>query len=207
MASFNPFDDLLTGNGSNNNNPFGAAAQPWPQSAVSPPQGNGGRSGGSGNGHDGAKDTLFDDAGGFFDSPAQPQSSSLSSPAAKAHNMSFSGLAEGDNDGGSGGPPAGRSEWPEYAVKVISTERMRALGYERAVAREIAILRLVAHPGVARLVSAFRWRDGAYQDIVAVANGARVRLGEQQKCLDAAVQAAAAVRRGHHAGWQSVLMI
>lgn len=56
----------------------------------------------------------------------------------------------------------GRSEWPEYAVKVISTTRIEELGYEGSVSREIAVLRLLSHPGIARMVSAFRWRDGAY---------------------------------------------
>ena len=32
----------------------------------------------------------------------------------------------------------------------------------RAVAREIATLRLMSHPGIARLVSSFKWRDGIY---------------------------------------------
>jgi serine/threonine protein kinase len=58
--------------------------------------------------------------------------------------------------------PPGRSEWPEYAVKVISTSKIRELGYEASVSREIAVLRLLSHPGIARMVSAFRWRDGAY---------------------------------------------
>lgn len=35
-------------------------------------------------------------------------------------------------------------------------------GYEESVRREIAILRLAAHPGIARLVASFRWREGAY---------------------------------------------
>jgi serine/threonine protein kinase len=54
------------------------------------------------------------------------------------------------------------STWPEYAVKVISTSVMQGLGYESAVRREIALLTIMTHPNVARLVSAFRWRDGAY---------------------------------------------
>lgn len=28
--------------------------------------------------------------------------------------------------------------------------------------REMAVLRLMSHPGVARLIASFRWRDGAY---------------------------------------------
>lgn len=36
------------------------------------------------------------------------------------------------------------------------------LSYEKSVTNEIACLRMFSHPGIARLVSAFRWRDGAY---------------------------------------------
>lgn len=55
-----------------------------------------------------------------------------------------------------------RSRWPEFAVKVVSTSKIEELGYERSISREIAILRTMTHPGVARLVSSFRFRDGAY---------------------------------------------
>jgi len=55
-----------------------------------------------------------------------------------------------------------RSQWPEYAVKVISTSKIQELGYESSVNREIAILRLLSHPGIARLISSFRFHDGAY---------------------------------------------
>ncbi|GMH49313.1 hypothetical protein TrRE_jg2653 [Triparma retinervis] len=55
-----------------------------------------------------------------------------------------------------------RSQWSEYAVKVISIKTIRSLGYSRSVNREIAVLRHLSHPGVARLVSAFRFRDGAH---------------------------------------------
>ncbi|GKZ00406.1 hypothetical protein MPSEU_000993600 [Mayamaea pseudoterrestris] len=55
-----------------------------------------------------------------------------------------------------------RSYWPEYAVKVISTEKIRELGYESSVQREIAVLRILSHPGIARLISSFRFQDGAY---------------------------------------------
>jgi serine/threonine protein kinase len=58
------------------------------------------------------------------------------------------------------GSPA--NSWPEYAVKIISTRTMAELGYEASVRREIAVLSVLTHPNVARLVSAFRWRDGAY---------------------------------------------
>lgn len=36
------------------------------------------------------------------------------------------------------------------------------LNYEKSVTNEIACLRILSHPGIARLISAFRWRDGAY---------------------------------------------
>jgi len=55
-----------------------------------------------------------------------------------------------------------RSQWPEYAVKVVSTEKIRELGYEASIRREIAALRVLSHPGIARLVSSFRFHDGAY---------------------------------------------
>ena len=44
----------------------------------------------------------------------------------------------------------------------MSTSRIRELGYERSISREIAILRTMSHPNVSRLVSSFRFRDGAY---------------------------------------------
>jgi len=56
----------------------------------------------------------------------------------------------------------GRSVWPEFAVKIISTSTVAELGYEQNVIREIAILRNLSHPGIARMVSCFRWRDGVY---------------------------------------------
>jgi len=56
-----------------------------------------------------------------------------------------------------------RSTWPEYAVKIVSTSKIEELGYEASVNREIAILRTqLFHPGIARLISSFRFRDGAY---------------------------------------------
>ncbi len=60
------------------------------------------------------------------------------------------------------GGGSGRSEWPEYAVKVILTDKLKELGYENNVSRELAALNILAHPGVARLVSSFRYTSGAY---------------------------------------------
>lgn len=39
---------------------------------------------------------------------------------------------------------------------------LQELNYEKSVTNEIACLRILSHPGIARLISAFRWRDGAY---------------------------------------------
>eukprot|EP00977_Amphora_coffeiformis_P010476 scaffold2452_cov194-Amphora_coffeaeformis.AAC.4 len=55
-----------------------------------------------------------------------------------------------------------RSNWSEFAVKVISTEKIQEFGYEYSIGREIAVLRMLSHPSVARLVSSFRFREGAY---------------------------------------------
>lgn len=55
-----------------------------------------------------------------------------------------------------------RSNWPEYAVKIVSTQKIEELGYEQSINREIAILRTLSHPGISRLISSFRFRDGAY---------------------------------------------
>ncbi len=64
-----------------------------------------------------------------------------------------------------------RSHWSEYAVKVVDTAKVAAEGYERCVAREIAVLRLLSHPGIARMVAAFRWREGAYLVLEYAAKG------------------------------------
>eukprot|EP00980_Cylindrotheca_fusiformis_P009674 scaffold2141_cov120-Cylindrotheca_fusiformis.AAC.9 len=55
-----------------------------------------------------------------------------------------------------------RSQWAEYAVKIISTEKIKEMGYEASVQREVAVLRILSHPGIARLVSSFRFREGVY---------------------------------------------
>ena len=55
-----------------------------------------------------------------------------------------------------------RSRWPEYAVKVISTEKIKELGYEAPIQREMAVLRVMSHPCVARMISSFRFREGVY---------------------------------------------
>ncbi|KAL3904586.1 MAG: hypothetical protein SGILL_010008, partial [Bacillariaceae sp.] len=55
-----------------------------------------------------------------------------------------------------------RSNWPEYAVKVISTERIKEMGYEASVQRELAVLRILSHPCISRLISSFRFHEGVY---------------------------------------------
>lgn len=55
-----------------------------------------------------------------------------------------------------------RSSWAEYAIKIISTSKIKQLSYEASVQREITVLRLLSHPGIARLISSFRFREGAY---------------------------------------------
>jgi serine/threonine protein kinase len=55
-----------------------------------------------------------------------------------------------------------RAAWPEYAVKEISKEMLGEMSYETSAANEVAVLRTLSHPGVARMVSAFRWRGAVY---------------------------------------------
>jgi len=56
----------------------------------------------------------------------------------------------------------GRSQWPEFAVKIVATEKIIAEGYAKNLVREIALLRTLSHPGIARMVSVFKWREGSY---------------------------------------------
>ena len=55
-----------------------------------------------------------------------------------------------------------RSEWPEYAVKVVSADTMAREGYSKGALREMAVLQTVCHPGFARLISSFRYTHSAY---------------------------------------------
>ncbi|CAB9506134.1 IPL1-related protein kinase 2 [Seminavis robusta] len=77
-----------------------------------------------------------------------------------------------------------RSQWPEYAVKIIATEKMKELGYEYGVAREIACLHLVSHPNVARLVSSFRFQQGAYLVLEYASGGDLHQLLQKHGSLD-----------------------
>lgn len=54
------------------------------------------------------------------------------------------------------------SQWPEYAVKIIDAPRIRKLGYEISVRREVTILSRAKHPSISRLIATFRYKDGAY---------------------------------------------
>jgi len=63
------------------------------------------------------------------------------------------------------------SEWAQYAVKLIAISKIQEHGYEASVSREIAVLRVMSHPGIARMVAHFRWRDGAYLVLEYAAKG------------------------------------
>jgi len=77
-----------------------------------------------------------------------------------------------------------RSFWPEYAVKIISTEKIRELNYEASVQREIAVLSVLSHPGIARLVSTFRFQDGAYMVLEYASRGDLHTLIRESGSLD-----------------------
>lgn len=77
-----------------------------------------------------------------------------------------------------------RSHWSEYAVKIISTQKILEMGYESSVQREIATLRVLSHPGIARLISSFRFRDGAYLVLEYASQGDLHGLLRQKGSLD-----------------------
>lgn len=77
-----------------------------------------------------------------------------------------------------------RSHWAEYAVKIISTQRIQEMGYEASVQREIAILRIMSHPCIARLISSFRFGDGAYLVLEYASGGDLHSLLQKQGSLD-----------------------
>ncbi|KAJ8609875.1 hypothetical protein CTAYLR_007498 [Chrysophaeum taylorii] len=70
------------------------------------------------------------------------------------------GRASGDPS--TQGVALSRAHWPDFAVKVVSRQKVEFHRYEGSIAREICVLRELNHPGVARLVSAFKWRDDVY---------------------------------------------
>jgi serine/threonine protein kinase len=77
-----------------------------------------------------------------------------------------------------------RSQWAEYAVKVVSTEKIREMGYEASIQREIAVLHFLSHPGIARLVSSFRFHDGAYLVLEYASRGDLHNLLQKHGSLD-----------------------
>lgn len=64
-----------------------------------------------------------------------------------------------------------QSAWPEFAVKVISSAKIHEHHYMSSVVREMAALQMLSHPGVARLISTFRYRDSAYLVLEYAAKG------------------------------------
>jgi Protein kinase domain len=77
-----------------------------------------------------------------------------------------------------------RDSWPEFAVKMISAKSMRENAYHASVIREMAMLQLFSHPGIARLVSAFRYNDAAYMVLEYASEG-----GKYLSILDLHLQA------------------
>lgn len=55
-----------------------------------------------------------------------------------------------------------QSSWPEYAVKVIDAKKVLEQNYAVSVVREVLVLQLLQHPGIARMVSAFQYHGSAY---------------------------------------------
>eukprot|EP01034_Spumella_vulgaris_P029535 gene29535-36601_t len=64
-----------------------------------------------------------------------------------------------------------QSAWPEFAVKIVSSAKIREHQYMSSVVREMAALQMLSHPGIARLVSTFRYRDSAYLVLEYAAKG------------------------------------
>lgn len=55
-----------------------------------------------------------------------------------------------------------KSFWPEVAVKIVTTQRILQADYAKSIAREVAILETLNQPNIARLISSFCVRSGAY---------------------------------------------
>jgi len=55
-----------------------------------------------------------------------------------------------------------RDNWPEFAVKMISTSVIVEKNYYLSTIREIAILQLLCHPGISRLISSFQYNNSIY---------------------------------------------
>lgn len=41
-----------------------------------------------------------------------------------------------------------RLNWPEYAVKILSAEKIKAISYTQSASREIAVLHTLSHPSI-----------------------------------------------------------
>ena len=98
--------------------------------------------------------------------------------------------------------------WPALAVKHIAADIIAAHAYDAAAAREVAVLAsLRDHPGVARLISAFRWRGGVYLVTELCGGGdlhsAIVRLGslDEPTARFVAAELLAALGAVHDAGF------
>lgn len=59
-------------------------------------------------------------------------------------------------------PGASADSWPCYAVKCIAAEVLAGESYARNVDQELAVLRTLTHPGIARCVAAFQRQGSAY---------------------------------------------
>jgi len=66
---------------------------------------------------------------------------------------------------------SGRTAWPEFAVKIFTKAKLQDHAYDASVAREICALHELNHPGVARLVSAFKWQSDAFVVLEYAAGG------------------------------------
>lgn len=55
-----------------------------------------------------------------------------------------------------------QSEWPEYGVKIIDAKKVVEFQYSLSVIREISVLQLLFHPGIARMIQAFQYHGSAY---------------------------------------------
>jgi serine/threonine protein kinase len=64
-----------------------------------------------------------------------------------------------------------RSCWPEYAIKIIAADTIIEENYQIAVIREMAILQLLTHPNICRLISSFRYTSSAYLVLEYASNG------------------------------------
>jgi serine/threonine protein kinase len=64
-----------------------------------------------------------------------------------------------------------QSKWPEYAIKIIDAVKVAEQNYAVSVVREVLILQLASHPNIARLISAFQFKQSAYLVLEYAAKG------------------------------------